>query len=62
MTENNKQETDALVMSENYFNAVQKMAFDLYTIQQEFSKKQQQATLEYWTQVLKNTYNPWNFK
>jgi len=62
MNENNKKETESLVMSENYFNAVQKMAFDVYTIHQEFCKKQQQATLEYWTQVLKNAYNPWDFK
>jgi hypothetical protein len=62
MNENNKQETDSLVWSEHYFNAVQKMAFDVYTIHQDYLKNQQKITLEYWTYMLQNAYNPWNTK
>jgi hypothetical protein len=62
MNENNKKENNSLVMSEHYFNAVQKMAFDVYTIHQDYLKNQQKATLEYWTYMLQNAYNPWNTK
>jgi hypothetical protein len=45
-----------------YINPVQNMAMDVFVMYQQYWKKQQQATLEYWTQVLKTTYNPWDFK
>jgi hypothetical protein len=59
---NDNQETVTRDESLNYINPVQNMAVDVFIIYQEYCKKQQKATLEYWTQVLQNAYNPWNTK
>jgi hypothetical protein len=59
---NDNQETVTRNESLNYINPVQNMAVDVFMIYQEYWKTQQRATLEYWTQVLQNAYNPWNIK
>jgi hypothetical protein len=55
---NNDQDQKSL----QYINPIQNMAVDVFVMYQQYWKKQQQTTLEYWTQILKTTYNPWDVK
>lgn len=40
-------------------NPVQDMTYAVYKMYQDYWKQQQQATLQYWTEIIRTTYNPW---
>ncbi len=40
-------------------NPVQAMAYNVFKMYNDYLKQQQQATLQYWTEIIKLTYNPW---
>lgn len=59
MTTENNQEQSNVEQDIKQINPVQGMNYDLYRIYHDYWKNQQQVWLEYWTQIIKNTYNPW---
>jgi hypothetical protein len=41
-------------------NPAQQMMYDLFKIHQAYCQTQQETLLQYWTQTIKNAYNPWS--
>ncbi|CAB4138160.1 hypothetical protein UFOVP328_353 [uncultured Caudovirales phage] len=40
-------------------NPAQDMAYAVFKMYQDYLRQQQQATLQYWTEIVRSTYNPW---
>jgi hypothetical protein len=38
---------------------IQNMVYSVFKMHQDYCKQQQQATIQYWTDIIRATYNPW---
>jgi hypothetical protein len=55
MTDKNEQQS----AESTPFSPAQNMSLAIFKMYQDYWKQQQQATLQYWTEIIKSTYNPW---